>query len=157
MHLFFQSPTSSIFHFQMAFSLMHLNQLLSLLFTKNILFLMMNCPATDQFVISISFQKFSNASYILACPTIYNFSIALCSFQNAYRKFHFTETALLRIYNNLLLSINQQKVFGLVLFDLSASFDTIDQQILRDRLTLKFGIDGSAHSLLAFYLLNRFV
>src|SRR5437870_956201 len=39
---------------------------------KNILFLTMNCPATDQFPISISFQKFSNASYILACPTIYN-------------------------------------------------------------------------------------
>ena len=72
MHLFFQSPTSSIFHFQMVFSLMHLNQLLSLLFIKNILFLMMNCPATDLFPISISFQKFSNASYILACPTIYN-------------------------------------------------------------------------------------
>src|SRR5207245_1264802 len=72
MHLFFQSPTSSIFHFQMAFSLMHLNQLLSLLFTKNILFLMMNCLATDQFPISISFQKFSNASHILACLTIYN-------------------------------------------------------------------------------------
>src|SRR5207245_7478079 len=92
MHLFFQSPTSSIFHFQMAFSLMHLNQLLSLLFTKNILFLMMNCPATDQFPISISFQKFSNASYILACPTIYNFP-SLCPFQSAYRTFHSTETA----------------------------------------------------------------
>src|SRR5207244_8795350 len=56
----------------MASSLTYLNQLLSLLFIKNILFLMMKCPATDQFPISISFQKFSNASYILACLTTYN-------------------------------------------------------------------------------------
>src|SRR2546426_5121533 len=56
----------------MAFFLTHLNQLLSLLSIKNILFLMMNCPAIDQFPISISFQKFSSASSILACPTIFN-------------------------------------------------------------------------------------
>src|SRR2546426_7844643 len=70
MHLFFQSPTSSIFHFQMAFSLTHLNQLLSLLTMKNILFFMMNCPAIDKFPITISFQKFSSASFILVCLTI---------------------------------------------------------------------------------------
>ena len=80
---------------------------------------------------------------------------SLCPFQSAYREFHSTETALLRIYNDLLLSINKQEVSALVLLDLSAAFDTIDHQILLDRLTLNFGIDGSAHSLLASYLLNR--
>src|SRR2546426_6530448 len=80
---------------------------------------------------------------------------SLCPFQSAYRTFHSTETALLRIYNDLLLSINQQKVSALVLLDLSAAFDTIDHQILLDTLTLNFGIDGPAHSLLASYLLNR--
>src|SRR5207245_256669 len=48
---------------------------------------------------------------------------SLCPFQSAYRQFHSTETALLRIYNDLLLSINQQKVSALVLLDISAAFD----------------------------------
>ena len=80
---------------------------------------------------------------------------SLCPFQSAYRKFHSTETALLRIHNDLALAINQQKVSALVLLDLSAAFDTIDHHILIQRLTTTFGISGSALSLLSSYLLNR--
>jgi hypothetical protein len=80
---------------------------------------------------------------------------ALCPFQSAYRKFHSTETALLRIYNDLTLAINQQKVTALVLLDLSAAFDTIDHQILLTRLSSYFGVTGSAISLLSSYLLHR--
>src|SRR5207253_1881290 len=69
--------------------------------------------------------------------------------------YHSTETALLRIYNDALLSIDQQKVSALVLLDLSAAFDTIDHQILLSRLTSNFGITGSAFSLISSYLLNR--
>ena len=47
---------------------------------------------------------------------------SLSPFQSAYRKLHSTETALLRIYNDLLLSINKQQVSALVLLDLSAAF-----------------------------------
>ena len=80
---------------------------------------------------------------------------ALCPYQSAYRQYHSTETALLRIYNDALLSIDQQKVSALVLLDLSAAFDTIDHQILLSRLTSNFGITGSAFSLISSYLLNR--
>src|SRR6478609_9574841 len=80
---------------------------------------------------------------------------SLCPFQSAYQRFHSTETALLRIHNDLALAINQQKVTALVLLDLSASFDTIDHHILIQRLTLTFGIFGSALSLLSSYLVNR--
>src|SRR6476619_1037122 len=80
----------------------------------------------------------------------------MCPFQSAYHKFHSTETALLRIHNDLVLAINQQKVSALVLLDLLAAFDTIDHQILIQRLESTFGISGSALSLLSSYLLDRF-
>ena len=80
---------------------------------------------------------------------------SLSRFQSAYRKFHSTETALLNIYNDLLLSINKQKVSALVLLDLSAAFDTVDHTILLTRLASNFGITDSALSLLTSYLTNR--
>src|SRR5437867_7619483 len=80
---------------------------------------------------------------------------SLSPFQSAYRKFHSAETALLRIYNDLLVSISQHKLSPLVLLDLSAAFDTIDHNILLSRLTSNFGISGSALSLISSYLSNR--
>jgi len=80
---------------------------------------------------------------------------SLCPFQSAYRKYHSTETALLRIHNDLLLASDQQKVSALVLLDLSAAFDTIDHQILLTRLNAVFGFSDTALSLLTSYLSNR--
>jgi hypothetical protein len=81
---------------------------------------------------------------------------SLCPFQSAYRKYHSTETALLRIHNDLLLASNEQQVSALVLLDLSAAFDTIDHHILLTRLNSTFGLSGSALSLLSSYLTDRF-
>src|SRR5882757_5198904 len=53
---------------------------------------------------------------------------SLSPFQSAYRPFHSTETALLRIQNDLLLSMDNKRVSALILLDLSAAFDTIDHQ-----------------------------
>src|SRR3989442_1716297 len=47
---------------------------------------------------------------------------SLCPLQSAYRKFHSTETALLRIYNDLLLASDRRQVTALVLLDLSSAF-----------------------------------
>ena len=80
---------------------------------------------------------------------------SICPFQSAYRKFHSTETALLRIQNDLLLASNQQKVSALVLLDLSAAFDTIDHQILLTRLSSTFGFSDTALSLITSYLTDR--
>ena len=80
---------------------------------------------------------------------------SLSPFQSAFRKLHSTETALLRITNDLLSACNSQKVSALVLLDLSAAFDTLDHHILLSRLSINFGITGSALSVLSSYLSNR--
>ena len=64
--------------------------------------------------------------------------------QSAYREHHSTETALLRVKNDILLNVNQQRVTSLVLLDLSPAFDTVDHTILLNRLSSDFGISGQA-------------
>ena len=54
--------------------------------------------------------------------------------QSAYRKNHSTETALLRVHNDILRAIDSHKDVVLVLLDLSAAFDTVNHDILLHRL-----------------------
>jgi len=54
--------------------------------------------------------------------------------QSAYKSGHSTETALLRLKNDMLMTINGMKAVILVLLDLSAAFDTIDHEIMNSRL-----------------------
>ena len=44
--------------------------------------------------------------------------------QSAYRKYHRTETAVTRVYNDLLLAADRGQVSALCLLDLTAAFDT---------------------------------
>ena len=71
----------------------------------------------------------------------------LCEvFQSAYRAHHSTgtEKALLRVYNDIAMSIDNQKSVVLVLLDLSAAFDTVDHSLLLARLSTRFGICDQA-------------
>ena len=77
-------------------------------------------------------------------------------FQSAYRPGHSTETALLKVVNDLLSALDEGKFLVLVLLDLSAAFDTIDHYILLYRLHHVFGIQGTALSWFRSYLTNRF-
>ena len=62
--------------------------------------------------------------------------------QLAYKKHHSTETALLYIQNDILNSIDQHKVVLLVMLDLRAAFDTIDHELLINRLSSRLGLSG---------------
>ena len=72
--------------------------------------------------------------------------------QSAYRKGHSTETALLRVVNDILSNINKQQVSILVLLDLSAAFETVDHAILLRRLETSFGITDAALAWSSSYL-----
>ncbi|KAK7092915.1 hypothetical protein V1264_008591 [Littorina saxatilis] len=75
--------------------------------------------------------------------------------QSAYRADHSTETALLKVANDLLTACDSGSVSLLALLDLSAAFDTIDHDILLARLNTTFGITGTALGWFCSYLTGR--
>jgi len=79
----------------------------------------------------------------------------LNSSQSAYRKLHSMETVLLSLHDHLINAIGSQQASCLCLLDLSAAFDTIDHTILLDRLSLWFGIHGTALNWFKSYLSHR--
>ena len=77
------------------------------------------------------------------------------TFQSTYKEFHSTETALLRVQNDVLCSLDQNKSVILLLLDLSAAFDTVDHAILISRLWNRFGVKGTAFARFKSYLTSR--
>ena len=61
-----------------------------------------------------------------------------------YRKNHSVETAMVRIYNDLLLAADRGQETVLVMLDYSSAFDTIDHDIMLHGFSLKHGITGTA-------------
>lgn len=76
-------------------------------------------------------------------------------FQSAYRQYHSTETALIKIHNDLVENTCTGAVSILILLDLSAAFDTVDHELLLKDL-YNSGIRDSALELLNSYLSDRF-
>lgn len=79
----------------------------------------------------------------------------LPSNQSSYRKFHSTETALLKVQNDILTCMDNQEVTLLILLDLSAAFDVIDHSILLKIIEQDFGIIGNAQKWLESFLASR--
>ena len=75
--------------------------------------------------------------------------------QSAYHSFQSTETALLRVQNDLVNSIGKKNLAALVLLDLSAAFDTIDHDILLRKMSARFGITGTSLKWFESDLSNR--
>ena len=84
-----------------------------------------------------------------------NHNQPLPSNQSAYRPFHSTETALLKVQSDILMSMDNQKITLLVMLDLSAAFDTVDHRILLDTMKMNFGVTGTALKWFMSYLANR--
>ena len=76
-------------------------------------------------------------------------------FQSAYRQYHSTETALIRVINDLLCAVDKDGGIILVLLDLSAAFDTIDHEKLLFLLEHTFGVTGLALQWVKSYLSDQ--
>jgi len=75
--------------------------------------------------------------------------------QSAYRANYSTETALLKIFNDMLLAADRGEATALCMLDLSAAFDTVDHEVLLTKLQRMFGVSGTALNWLKSYLMNR--
>ncbi|XDV17601.1 hypothetical protein PO909_023435 [Leuciscus waleckii] len=76
-------------------------------------------------------------------------------FQSGFRKRHSTETALVRVYNDLQMASDAGLCSVLVLLDLSSAFDTVDHHIMIRRLREWVGISGVALDWFTSYLSDR--
>ena len=74
--------------------------------------------------------------------------------QSAYRKFHSTETALLRVHISV--SLDKGYVTALTLLDLFAAFDTIDHNTLTNRLAEWYGVSGMALAWFKSHLCGKY-
>ncbi len=66
-------------------------------------------------------------------------------FQSAFSVCHFTEAALTKVVNDLLLTMDSDSTLVLLLLDLSVAFDTIDHCIPLGRLENQFGVWPGSH------------
>jgi exonuclease III len=75
--------------------------------------------------------------------------------QSAYRPKHSVETALVKVYNDMLLTLDSGRGVMLVLLDMSSAFDTVDTVILGNRLQSLYGITGDALKWVSSYFRDR--
>ena len=77
------------------------------------------------------------------------------SHQSAYRKFHSTETALMKVKTDITEALDKGSMTVLIMLDLSSAFNTLDHTILLRRLQCSIGIEGNALKWFHSYISNR--
>ena len=75
--------------------------------------------------------------------------------QSSYRNFHSIEMALTWVHDDILRAIDDNESVLLIMLDLSAAFDTVDHDVLLERLKSGLGICGTALNWFKSYLSGR--
>jgi len=111
-----------------------------------------------------NYRPISNVSFLsklierVVHTQLYSYLFAnnlLPPLQSGFRQFHSTETAVLKVYNDLVLAADKGYVTALILLDFSAAFDCVDHCILLKVLQQSFGITGTILNWFVSYLSNR--
>ena len=107
------------------------------------------CPVSNLPFISKVVEKAALQKLLVHCEK----NAPLPKFQSGLRKYHSTETALLKVQNDIFVRIGNKEVTLLVLLDLSAAFDTIEHSILQNILQQDFGVAGTALNWFTYFFL----
>ena len=75
--------------------------------------------------------------------------------QSAYHQHHSTATATIKVKNDLLMATDKGQFRLLMLLDLSSAFDTVEHEILLERLRSTIGLRGKVLSWFQSYLKGR--
>ena len=105
-----------------------------------------NLPFLSKIIEKAVFQQLSNFVALNNCFHV---------FQSGFRPHHSTETALVKVFNDIHLNTDSGRITVLVLLDLSAAFDTVDHNILLDRLENWLGLSGSVLNWFESYVKGR--
>ncbi|KAL9951813.1 hypothetical protein ACROYT_G044545 [Oculina patagonica] len=89
------------------------------------------------------------------CFFLFNLCDVFANKKSAYKQYHSTETAMIKVQDDILRAIDNNCCVILLLLDLSAAFDTVDHRILLDRLSQRFGIVDNALEWFRSYLSDR--
>ena len=96
-------------------------------------------------IVSSHVLSFMNANKLLPC------------LQSAYRQYHSTETATLKIMSDVLMAMDKGNVPLLSFLDLSAAFDCINHDFLLQCLQLSFGFSDTVLEWFKSFLSNRMI
>ena len=76
-------------------------------------------------------------------------------YQSAYKPLHSTETALVKVFNDILVVLDRRNIMCIVLLDLSAAFNTVDCEILLERIQASQCVYNDALTWISSYLSER--